>query len=202
MYSGERPAALSAVKRLLNLARRSPLIPIPASDYAAIADSFFDVDIQRVEAEVWHIANRGALNTVRLDATTTKSTIDLQRSRGVIGFRKLNGSIYVALDSAVETAIVAKSAGAATGNVPYVIESRWRISKLKRTQCGVEFTAVGFGTSQMTWHVPTQKKYKIQVSRAGQALWTAAVAPSPKGKLILDAPIDARQPLAISITCQ
>ena len=203
MYSGEHPAALAAVKSLLQLARRSPVIPIPASDYAAIADSFFDVDIQQLEAGVWRIANRGTLNTVRLD-DAAKLTIDLQRSRGVVGFRRLNGSIYVALDSAVKPALVALSPGSANPatDLPYLVESRWQISKLKRTQCGAEFSATGFGTSQMTWHVPAQKGYKVQVSRAGLGLWAAALAPTRKGKLIIDAPIDARKSLVVSIECQ
>ena len=200
MYSGERPAALKAVRQLLERARNSAIIPIPASHYAAVADSFFDVSIVKAEEDVWRIEKRGALNTVRFD-NLAKSAIDLGRSKGVVGFRKVNNATYVALDGAVDPAVVALSANT-TVSQPYLLESRWRITKLKRSACDIRFKAVGFGSSQMTWQVPAQKTYQVRVSNGSRELWSATQVSSPEGKLVINASVDARKPLAVAIACQ
>jgi len=106
MYSGERAAALAAVKHFLNLARKSDVIPIKASHYAAIADDYFNVKIEQIEANSWAVLNRGAMQTMRFD-DAMGLRVNYSRSIGVLGTTRHEGSLYVALDEAVERAVIA-----------------------------------------------------------------------------------------------
>lgn len=200
MYTGERDAALRAVQRLLLHARRSPVIPIHASEYADIADSFYGVRIERLSGARWRIDNRAALNTFRFDRPGQR-VVDLQRSVGVLGYRRFNEALYVALDSAVRPAEIAL--GERSGDrVPYVEESRWQISELVREDCRWKMRAAGFGSSEMVWRNLPAGSYRVRVSRNGRSLWRGDIAPDANGRTILNAPVDARDPLEISIACR
>ncbi|MFY0611370.1 MAG: hypothetical protein JXQ99_07590 [Hyphomicrobiaceae bacterium] len=199
MYSGERAAALHAVQRLLLRARREPVIPIPASQYAAIADSFFDVRIKPQTNRRWRIENRKSLNTFRFDHPNQR-VVDIGKSVGVLGYRRTNGSLYIAIDDAVRPAeiVLTKTDGA---RVPYLEQSRWQISHLMREDCRLRMQATGFGNSEMTWRSLSRRAYRVQVSRNGRALWQAKVSPDTNGRTVINAPVDARAPVDISITC-
>ncbi|MGI9479133.1 MAG: polysaccharide deacetylase family protein [Hyphomicrobiaceae bacterium] len=199
MYTGERAAALRAVQRLLQRARRAPLVPIHASQYAAIADSFYGVRIKKMGGTRWRIENRKALNTFRFDRPR-KRVVDLRASVGVLGYRRTNGALYVAIDGAARPAEIAlaKSTGR---QLPYLEESRWQVSHLVRRKCQWRMQATGFGASEMIWQAFPRRGYRVQVSRQGRPLWQADVEPDANGRTVINAPVDARDPLEISITC-
>lgn len=199
MYTGERDAALRAVQRLLLHARRSPVIPIHASAYAEIAESFYGVSIERLSGTRWRIEDRGALNTFRFDRPGQR-VVDLKSSVGVLGFRRFNGSLYVALDSAVRPAEIALTKRPAE-RVAYLEESRWQISELVREDCRWKMRATGFGSSEMVWRLLPAASYRVRVSRNGGSLWRGEIAPAANGRTVLNAPVDARDPLEISIAC-
>jgi polysaccharide biosynthesis protein PelA len=112
MYSGEKQAALAAIKRFLDMARSTDVIPIAASDYAAVADDYFVTEIEQVELFAWAVKSRGTMQTVRFD-DAEQLAVDLERSTGVLGSNRHEGSLYVTLDSAIERAVVALRARAA-----------------------------------------------------------------------------------------
>ncbi len=173
MFSGERRPSLDALLSNVAYVRSQEIIPITATAFARIADSFYNVEIIELSDGRWTVENRGTLQTLRRDHSTLDS-VDFGRSVGVIGQRHLLGSLYVALDPVVENPIVAFSACTDCdeephANRPYVIESRWQIQDVNTDERNVlSFLAHGYGQGSMTWRVPQPGTYVIQVTKGSQ----------------------------------
>ncbi|MEQ1647357.1 MAG: hypothetical protein ABL898_02125 [Hyphomicrobiaceae bacterium] len=203
MYSGQKQESLDAVASLLNKARADKVIPITASHYASVADSYFDVTIQQEANKTWRIFNRGALDTIRFDAANSVA-IDLAQSNGVLGSTMHADSLYVALDPAVAEPTVALGPKALTQKfTPALVDSRWQISSLNRMSCGFKANAAGFGQGDMTWHGMYPGVYTVNVSKSdGTPLWSSDVTTNSDGELKLSLPVDAIESVTLTIECQ
>jgi polysaccharide biosynthesis protein PelA len=206
MYSGERDGALAAVKGHLERARASPVIPIPASQYAAIADGFYDAAIVETGPLAWRIKNRGALQTLRFD-DASGATVDLARSTGVTGWNSHAGALYVALDPAHREPhlVLAPSPGAPPPR-PYLIESRWQISALAADTCDIEGRAKGFGRGDMTWAGLTPGRYRLEIGAERDGPFETMLVmddltPDPDGRLSISALADARDGVVFRLAC-
>ncbi len=207
MYMGEKPAALTALKHFLDLARKSEVIPVTASHYAGIADDFFAVEIEQVGPESWAIGKRGLNQTVRLD-DAEGNDIDEAASTGVLGWTRTNGSLYVALDAAVARAIVtvraaekAAAPAGTSGPVVSLVSSRWNLSGRAEEGCGLRFDAQGFGPGQMRWRTAPERAFQVSLERNGSELWRQDARASAAGILELAAPALALEPLTVKVAC-
>ena len=197
MYSGEKQASLAAIKRFLDLARDSDVIPIPASDYGAIADDYFSTEIEQVELFAWAVKSRGTMQTVRFDQANLLA-VDLANSTGVIGSTRHEGSLYVTLDPAVERAIVhLQSRAAETASLaapdpraPLVslVHSRWRLSNMRTSPCNVSFVATGFGQGDMELRSRPNRGVKFALVRDGLVLSEEIRWADAKGVLKISVP--------------
>jgi len=168
MYSGEKLPALRAVLENLERVRSSEVIPVTAAFFAGVADGFWRARIREVGPGQWAIANREELQTVRFDQAAGRS-VDFGRSRGVIGQRMHQGSLYVALDASEPEPVVALRAGH-SGRAeasPWLVHSRWRVWRVTAAAEEVRFLASGFGAGEMVWRMPSPGRYRIW--RRGQA---------------------------------
>jgi len=203
-YSAERSVSLDAVRSILGWAREEPVAPIRASDYAAIADGFFSTKIRKIGDLQWSVSDRDGLQTVRFD-NAEGVRVDLAASAGVLGETRHGGSLYVALDSKVDTAIVELRRDHAT-NVPPTLDmamleqARWRISGLERKGCRLSFLTEGFGVGDFVWRAPSGH-YRINASRDGKELLATQVANSANGELHFRLTFDAIEPARIDIAC-
>ena len=193
IYSGEKEVALQALRDNLAYARALELAPIAASHYAEIADGFYAARIVRIGAGAWRIENRGALATVRFDPPHDRAEIDLERSTGVLGFRRDAGALYVALDPASDAPIVVLGAGGAA--MPALVHSRWNVRDLVRAASGFSFAAEGFGAGDMVWRAAPGKRYALSVD--GRALGTYAA--SAAGELAFALPAAPGQRVRASL---
>ena len=205
MYSGEKTASLTAIKSIVNQARTSAVIPVKASEYAAIADDFFAAEIQQVDPMSWAISKRGALQTMRFDDASGIDIDDL-KSSGVLGATRHEGAMYVALDASVEPAIVAirtAPAETAAGVTPAtrLVDSRWQLSGLKREDCGFSFAARGFGPGQMTWQTAPGQTFDIAAMQSGKRLYATRVASGADGQLEARIDADALEPVEVTFSC-
>jgi len=153
VYSGTRPETVQTLKRLLETARAQHVIPVAASQYAAIADAFYEVETARSGSLKWRIANRGALQTVRFDDAEALY-VDMRQSQGVLGYTHHGRSLYVALDEAISDAVVALTSAKPEPRRqerPFLVDSRWLVSRLKIAACGLEADVQGYGAGVMTW---------------------------------------------------
>lgn len=205
MYSGEKAASLRAIKTIVTRAREAAVIPVKASEYAAIADDFFAAEIQQVDPMSWEISKRGALQTIRFDDAAGIDLDDLGSS-GVLGATRHEGSLYVALDAAVEPAIVAISSAAsetAPGVTPAtrLIESRWQLRELSREDCGFSFHARGYGPGEMTWRTAPGQTFDIAAMQSGKKLFATRAASDANGQLEVKIEANALEPLEVTVSC-
>lgn len=197
MYSGEKEASLRAVVENLRYARSQELSPIAASRYSAIVDGFHEAGIVELGPRRWRIDDRGGLDTVRFDHADGEA-VDFAASRGVVGQRHFQGSLYVALDAAERAPVVAlTAAGAVPPTVPpYLIESRWQISRLRAAAAGFEFEARGFGPGEMAWRVAPNAAYVVSVAGDGPRE-SLRVTATPPGVLEFTIRQSAIEPVSI-----
>ncbi len=155
-FSGDRPSSVAAVKEILRWVETQEITPIRTSLYARIAQGFYSTQIIPVGERAWRIEGRGALQTIRLDDAAHEE-LDWDRSTGVLGIRRANGSLYVALDPDIAAPIVALGSAGSVVRAPALVHSRWLIRSLRRDSSGfsAQFTATGFGPGEMLWRVPT-----------------------------------------------
>ena len=203
MFAGERAAQLAAVKHHLDDARAALVTPIAASHYAAVADGFLSAEITALDKSSWLIRNRGALGTVRFD-DADGITVDFARSTGVLGQRRKDNSLYVALDAAqadVLLAIVPTPATDAGPAIPNLIHGRWVFRDLRRAACGFTVEAKGYGPGQMIWGGMTPGLYHVNVRDAADKNWETDVEVGADRHMSLTAEGDARTPVFINVTC-
>jgi hypothetical protein len=156
----------------IEYAREQDIAPVSVSHYTHIAEGFYDATITQLAPEVWRIDNRGALETIRLDHRSLQS-VDFSRSKGVVGQRYFQGSLYVYLDAAVNQPVIALKDNPdyfepPRESAPYLVESRWEISNVRPRQNGVDFTARGFGNGEMIWHMPSSGSYRVSVDNGNE----------------------------------
>ncbi len=189
IYSGEKEVSLKALHENIAYVRAAEIVPIFASEYAAIAEGFYETAIERLGEFRWRITNRGALQTLRFDPPLDGLDVDLERSTGVLGSRHDMGVLYVALDPAVETAVVAL-AREATVTRPSLIDSRWPVSALWFDGDGFAFISGGFGAGEMRWRAAPRARFRVTAGKSP----SAEVAADSDGLLAftLD-PVDGRK---------
>ena len=203
-YAGRHPALLQAVKGHLETARKSPLAPIPTSRYAEIVTGFFSAVIERTGDMTWQIRNRGALQTVRFDAGDAVQA-DLAASIGVIGQTRHGGALYVAFDESIEPAmVVLQPAGSPVANDHglALVDSRWLLRNLVQNGCALTAEAQGFGRGEFNWSGAAHTSYEIIISRKGKELWRQVAAAESDGALAFSAPVEAIEPVTMSISCE
>jgi polysaccharide biosynthesis protein PelA len=214
MYSGEKQAALAAIKRFLDMARSTEVIPIAASDYAAVADDYFTTEIEQVELFAWAVKARGAMQTVRFDEAE-QLTVDLARSTGVMGSNRHEGSLYVTLDPAIDRAVVSLRARAAalaettpapgtqdsSGPLVSLVHSRWQLSNMQTAECRTTFAANGFGAGDLLMRTTPKRAVKFAVSRAGAMLSEEIRWADTDGLLKLSVAPDGLGPVELRFTC-
>ena len=209
MYSGERESSLAAIRQNLNLARQSSVTPVPASQYAAIADDFFQVAISQLDALSWSVQSRGELQTLRFD-DADNLTVDTDKSRGVLGFtRHVSGAMYVSLDPAVEPATVSlipflpSSAEAVLPSSPgaQLVSARWWFRGYEPDGCGFNITAQGFGPGDMLWQTAPGRKFDLIAERDGKELMNSPVAADGAGLLQTTLKVDAITPVRLRFAC-
>ncbi len=183
VYSADRDGSLDALLPTLELARASEIAPIEASRFARIGDGFFRARVEAMGAERWRVGSRGALQTIRFDRAAAKA-VDFARSEGVVGQRHHPGSLYVALDEANATPVVALRAIERAdvppeADRPYLVDARWRVFALEVGRDAFAFKAQGYGPGEMRWWLPVAGRYRVEVVAEGQVLETVDVTVGP-----------------------
>ena len=205
MYSGEKPGSLAAIKNILDTARSAPVIPVKASEYAAIADDFFNAEIAQVDALGWSILKRGATQTMRFDEADGLD-VDYAKSSGVLGVSRHEGSMYVALDPAVEPAsITLKPADTEPAALPkgtaHLVESRWQLKNFRAEACGFKISAQGFGPGEMVWMTSAGQAFDVVSERPGQQTYRNTIFSDGNGRLAVSLTLSALEPVELRFAC-
>jgi hypothetical protein len=129
-YSGEKTAALVALKDVYDWAMKQDTTPLFLSEYAKKVLSFQKVTLRRrVQDGAWEIDGLGAIQTVRLPSSWTM--LDLERSEGVAGVRELPQGRYATLTSEGRAVLVSSSSPPHT---PYLVHANGRVVRWERVK--------------------------------------------------------------------
>lgn len=200
MYSGERRASINAVISNLNYVLSREIIPITTSDYCAVAEGFYSTEIDQAGPGRWRIKNRGRLQTIRFDDAENQS-VDLVRSKGIIGQRHFQGNLYVYLDAAVDKPLlILTRSSQRKQNKAHLVQSRWQVWRLQQLRDRFTFHTKGFGSAEMTWYVPRRGTYTVTIAdnKGRQEQIEVRVG---KNHLLFINPVDLRNSSA-SVTVQ
>ncbi len=163
-YSGEFQASVNAILKNIAYIRTQSPIAILTGRYCDIGKGFFTTNIERIGNDIWKISNRQGLQTIRFDHVQNQM-VDFNQSKGIIGFREHQGSLYVYLDAKVEEPILALT-GFRDERVPYLIESNWEIWNYKNDDNRLDFSAQGWGKLFMRWKMSKVGSYEIVTAQA------------------------------------
>ncbi|GAB4189520.1 MAG: hypothetical protein OHK0024_30000 [Thalassobaculales bacterium] len=199
MYSGERLAALRALLDTIADARRQEIAPVTASEYAAIGEGFFTTRLIALGPLAWRVEDRGSLATLRFDDAAAR--VDWARSTGVIGQRRHQGALYVALDPAVAAPEVALRRDAEDGaEAIHLHQSRWSWRGLERHADGFAATARGWGEGAAEWRGLPPGRYLA--SAGDPPYWQAETEVSADGRLSLTLPATIGAEVPVKVTRQ
>lgn len=204
MYAGEKLSSLNAVLGCLRYAQKQETVPVTAGYFARIADGFFSTRITQLGQWVWQIENRDSLQTLRFDQGTSLA-VDFAHSKGVIGQRHYQDSLYVALDEADAAPIVALREHTAktespAAHRPYLIQGRWQVWNLQAKGHKFTFIAQGFGTGEMIWRVPAGGRFEIQTRESGGDEGKSEVVAGQDGILRLALSVPATSGVEIRVS--
>lgn len=198
-------ASLNAVLDSLKWAKSAPLTPITTSHYAMIGKGFFSTRFIQLAERRWKILNRGALQTIRFDKATSEA-VDFERSTGIIGQRHYQGSLYVALDEAVQEPVLALKPIERTdilplASRPYLVSSRWRVWDFQYDKQGsFSFVAQGFGDGHMEWRTFGVGVYEIVAyGEDGKVLTETRGEADAEGQLKVKLQIETFNPFRVTV---
>lgn len=138
-YSAEKIASLKALEAAYQWAHSRPLFPMWAGTYAGLVEDFFAARLEAAGPGAFRVLGAPRLRTLRFDRESR--SVDLARSRGVLGFSRHGDSLYVALEEAAER-LVALSGRAST--LPYVEQANFEVSGLRREGGALSFRKSGW----------------------------------------------------------
>lgn len=179
-YSAQKQASFNALKENFEYAALHPLFPVYASRYAAMANDFYKIKFTKLAPQRWLVQNRGQIQTIRFDKSSLQA-VDINESKGVLGYKYLHGSLYVSLDKAVNNPIITliqknTLSSHPTSKYPYLIDSNWEIKNLKYIKNKLTFRAAGLQTIDMRWKQPSAGQYQIEARDGETVIFTKIIA--------------------------
>ncbi len=142
-YSGERHAALAALRQVIDATITQPVAPMFISDYLAMVQGFYSTTLERNGEHTWTVSDFGACRTLRFD--DIERAPDLRQSKNVLGFYREGRFLYVHLDEATHAEIVlTESAPTAV----YLARASHKIRDWQSSDAGVSFKTAGFGKGE------------------------------------------------------
>lgn len=153
IFNGEHLASMKVLNEIHDYINSQDIFAITAAEYPPLLKDFYEMKISEISPNIYDITNSGHLQTIRFDHP---ATIDLAKSKGVLGYKIVNQTTYVHLDQSAQHRIFVS---ASSSNAPYIEESSFEISNLQLTSSNASFEKQG-------WHKPFLRLMKMQASTA------------------------------------
>ena len=142
-YSGEKWAALDALREVVETTIVQDVAPMYMSEYVEMVRGFRSVEMDVIGPRTWLVKNYGTCTTMRFDETALVP--DLDRSSNVFGFHNYQGSLYVHLEKGEEAVI------ALTDSRPeavYLEQGSHRLLAWSPSRQKTAFRTKGFGEAK------------------------------------------------------
>ena len=161
-------ATRSIIERLKHLAVSTGTIPIFAARYVEIVEGFSSVEFNPDGALKWRVTGRGGLQTLRFDDAQALS-VDLAESAGVLGARRINRSLYIALDPGIVEPVVALTPDASPSGMKVLagriglLDSNLEILSATRTPCLSVLEVTGWGMGEISFYGDPGAGYLVNI---------------------------------------
>ncbi len=142
-YITEYESSLNSIHEVYDWSLKQEITPVFVSDYLKTLEGFLSAKIERIAHSHWVVADNGELRTVRFDGN--KNAVDLANSKGVIGFLRYQGSLYVHLDNGKRSEIRLTDAPQA---LPYIVKANGKVENFRREEGAFKFTLKTMGRAQ------------------------------------------------------
>lgn len=180
-FSGTKIASLSAIYQVFDWMKTQDVTSVWVSDYVASVQGFFKTEIVSAGDGRWIISNYDHMRTVRFD--NPNLVVDLDRSRNVVGYRRINDSLYVFLGEGDSAAVAVSQSAVSASHLSYC---GCMVSSLK--------AAIGQDTYSIEARVPTQ--FVVSgLKPLARISYDIAGSEAMKGKATADTSGDARFPI-------
>ena len=126
-YSGSKLASFKALNEVYSWAVAQKTSKLYASQYIKKGIGFYQTSIAKIEGG-FEVRNGGFLRTVRFDK---KIHVDIDKSRGVAGYKYHKDTTYVTLDSRENSIIILESEALAP-KTPYLIDANGWVVKVNQ----------------------------------------------------------------------
>ncbi len=150
-YSAERIGALNALKKIYDSVSGQDIHPVFTSEYLLIAEGFFSAEIDRIGTLDYRIRNNGACRTIRFEFLPAGQAPDLNRSEGVLGYKRDGNTLYVHLSDSPEHRVVF---GPAAATRPFLIESSAGVTHWQADGHHIRFEADVKGPGKFSIAIP------------------------------------------------
>ncbi len=202
MYSGSKNSSLTALKQNISYIRTQEIAPITTAQFSAGVDGFRSTKLTKLNENQWQVSERGALQTIRIDSDDV--SVDISASKGIVGQRYSNQSLYIYLDEAESTPLITLKQNTTprkepTANTPYLIESRWRIWKVANTNTVTTAISQGYGKGEMTWKVPSAGTYTMTVTFPSGISFSDIKKSNANNEVSFDLDASALEPLSLKL---
>lgn len=159
-YSVQMQESLNALLDNINYIKNQELILVKTSKYSDIVEGFYLLQIVELTNNCWKILNRQGLQTIRFDHND-HLVVDIDKSYGVIGYRRYLDSIYIYLDAEISEPMIQMSTQVAH-QPNYLIDSNWEVWNLKKENGLMTFLAQGWDKLSMRWEMHRDGNYIVQ----------------------------------------
>jgi hypothetical protein len=151
-YIADKSAALFSTYKIFDWVLRQQPAGLWVTQYIDIVRDFADIRLARLPSsggqEMWRVLNSGYCRTIRFDRFNRY--LDLRRSRGVIGYRRLKAqrALYVHLDESNDHLIALSTK---PSRDPYLVRASAYIRDLSITRKRIGLVLRGFGRKYLTF---------------------------------------------------
>lgn len=139
-YSMENDASAKALLSVYDWVMKQETAREYVSSYLEKLNGFRKAKIEEISSRRFAVSNYGALRTFRFDNTSLQ--IDMAASKGVIGWLKYQGSLYVHLNDGERAEIVLSSSHI---DQPYIAVASGEIQKASRDKKDISFSLSSIG---------------------------------------------------------
>ena len=161
-YIARKPASLAGVKAVYEWALRQDLAPVFASEYLDGVRGFIGGRVERAGPGTWRVSGDPGVRTLRFDGAPVE--IDLERSRGVLGYLWLPAVSATYVHLARPDALVVM--GDAPPTAPYLRQASHRVSAWRVAEGGVRLTMHGVGRKKLWLGGVADGAYAVRVDGA------------------------------------
>ncbi|MFH1653650.1 MAG: hypothetical protein ABIE74_06305 [Pseudomonadota bacterium] len=159
IYNAEREPSLNAIIKAYDWALTQEMNPAFLSEYLHVLKGFLSTKFSKISKTAWAVSDNGDLRTIRFDNYT--GNIDLEKSKGVIGFNSLQGVTYVHLDNGTISEIHLTPNYPKT---PFLIKANGKIENWTKGEEGLSFKIRNMDSlSFQIGGLSKEKKYKVKI---------------------------------------